>query len=119
MVFVGEKIAYFFKPLVENAKRITVVCLVADSMSFFKWAKKLEYSELFAQKSTKLYKRFNVFYKIKRLHAKIYIFDHRIFLSSANLSYGSLYTNIEHAVEVTNREDKEKIRDYIEKLRHA
>jgi phosphatidylserine/phosphatidylglycerophosphate/cardiolipin synthase-like enzyme len=118
MVYVGRRIVLFFKPLVENAKRITVVCLTADSTVFFKWAKELEFFELFAQKSKVVFRRANVFYKIDRLHAKIYIFDNRVFLSSANLTYGSLYVNIEHAIEVTERKEKQEILDYLEKLRY-
>lgn len=119
MIYLGTKIAYFFKPLVEEAKRITVACLVADSALFLKWGKKCEFFELFADKSKVIHKRANKFYRIKNLHAKIYVFDDRVFLSSANLTYGSLFTNIEHAIEVTKKKEKEVILNYLEGLRHA
>lgn len=117
MVFVGKKIAYFFKPLVENTERLIVVCLTADNNVLFKWGKNLKWIELFCAKSLTVYKRANKNYRIKELHAKIYCFDDRIFLSSANLTYNSMFKNIEHAIEVTKKGEKEEILKYLDKLR--
>lgn len=118
MIYIGTKIAYFFKPLIAEAKHITAACLVADNTLFLKWAKKLEHFELFAAKTTVIHKRANFFYRIKNLHAKIYVFDDKVFLSSANLTYGSLFTNIEHAVEISDQKEKAVILRYLERLRH-
>ena len=118
MIYIGNKIVFFFKPLIAEAKRITVACLVADNTLILKWAKKLEYFELFAAKVTVIHKRANEFHRIKNLHAKVFCFDDRVFLSSANLTYGSLFTNIEHAIEVEDPKQKAVILSYLEKLRH-
>ena len=118
MVYIGKNIVLFFKPFIEQAKIIRVACLVADSSLFLKWAKNLQHFELFVDKAKVIHKRANEFHRIKNLHAKIYCFDDSIFLSSANLTYGSLFTNIEHAVELTNKTDKKKILTYLERLRN-
>ena len=118
MIYIGKQIVYFFKPLIAEAKHITVACLVADSALFLKWAKKLEHFELFAAKAKVIHKRADRFYRIKNLHAKVYCFNNRVFLSSANLTYGSLFTNIEHAVEVIDEKEKKVILNYLERLRH-
>lgn len=118
MIYIGKPIAEFFKPLVREAKHITVACLVADSALFLKWGKKCEHFELFADKSKVIFKRAHSFYRIKNLHAKIYVFDDRVFLSSANLTYGSLFINIEHAVEITDKKEKAVILKYLRKLKN-
>jgi len=118
MIYFGKQIAYFFKPLAEEAMNIKVACFVADSpILIFKWAKKAIYRELFAAKAKVINKRVDKFYKIKNLHAKIYIFDDRIFLSSANLTYTSLFIDYEHAIEVTETEEKKKVLEFLSKLR--
>lgn len=118
MIFFGKKIAYFFKPFAEQAKKIIVCSMTADNQTLlFKWAKKAEYRELFAEKSKVIFRRVDEFHRVDDLHAKIYIFDDRIFLSSANLTYGSLFTNLEHAIEVVDPDEKKKVLEFLEKMR--
>jgi len=118
MTFIGNRIAYFFKPFAEEAKKIIVACFTADDQTLImKWGKNATYRELFAAKSKVVYRRVDRFYKIKNLHAKIYLFDDRMFLSSANLTYGSLFVNYEFAVEVTAPGEKKQVLDFLDKLR--
>jgi phosphatidylserine/phosphatidylglycerophosphate/cardiolipin synthase-like enzyme len=108
-VFLGRRIALFFKPYVERAERIAIVCLTADNPTFLKWAENVRSFELFTSVPSKFSQRITASYHVNRLHAKIYVIDDRIWLTSANLTYGSLYLNVEHAIQVTDEEAKDQI----------